>query len=80
MKCLICNTDIEAGGIIAQGVSVMWIPMSEFQKKGIKRVVYTNGKIIGKHNVILGQTKISNAYFCNQCNKVIEVFDVEQVL
>ena len=64
------------GGIVTHGVSTMWIPQTEFQKKSIKKIIYNGGKNIGCSDVFLGQTKIPNAYFCPNCNKVIGVFDI----
>lgn len=33
MKCILCGSDMQQGGIITQGVSAMWVPETEFQKK-----------------------------------------------
>ena len=76
MKCIFCGSDMQPGVIVTQSVSAMWVPLSEFQKKEIKKLIYTNGKALGHANIIWGQTKIPNAYFCQKCNKVIGVFDV----
>lgn len=76
MKCPICNNEMEEGGIITEGISTMWVPLNQFNKKGLKKLMYSKGKMIGKPNIIIGQTKISNAFFCEKCNKVIGVFDV----
>lgn len=76
MECILCGSDIQLGGIVTQGVSAMWIPLSEFEKKGIRKLIYENGKTIGYTDIIWGQTKIPNAYFCPKCNKIIGIFDV----
>ena len=76
MKCPYCNTEMEEGGLITEGVSVGWLPLEQFKKNGIKNLVLTGLRTIGKHNLILGQTKISNAFYCNSCNKIVGVFDI----
>ncbi|KPU42697.1 hypothetical protein OXPF_37510 [Oxobacter pfennigii] len=78
MNCPLCNCEMEEGGIITSGVSAMWVPMEQFSKKGIRRLIYTNGRVIGKSNVVFGQTKISNAFFCEHCNKIVGIFDVNK--
>ena len=62
--------------MIIDGVACGWVPMEQFQKKGLKRIVYTGLRTIGKPNVLLRQTKVSNAFFCVRCNKVVGMFDV----
>ena len=57
----------------------MWHPISEFEKQKWKRVVYTNGKPIGKSSILLNQTRIPNAHFCQNCNKIIGIFDIEDM-
>ena len=75
MNCIICNSTMEPGGIISEGVSTMWVPLNEFNKRGPKRLVYSGGKRLGTPNILIGQTRISNAFFCKKCNKVIGIFD-----
>ena len=41
-------------------------------------MIYTGGKSLGKIDVVLGQVKLDNAYYCPNCNKVIGYFDVKQ--
>lgn len=76
MRCPICNGEMEEGGIITDDISPMWVPMDQFNRKGLKRLIYSRGKPIGEPNIIIGQTKISNAFFCEGCNKIIGVFPV----
>lgn len=76
MKCPICGAEMEAGGLIVDGVAPGWVPMEEFNRKGLKRLVYTGLRTIGEANILLGQTKIPNAYFCKKCNKIVGIFDV----
>ena len=76
MKCPICNQDMEEGGLIIDGVAPGWIPMEQFKRKGLKRLVYKGLRSIGKTNILFGQTKVPNAHFCRSCNKIIGIFDV----
>ena len=76
MKCPLCEKDMEAGGLIIDGVAPMWVPMSEYERKGLKRLIYQHGRSFGKANVLLSQTKVDNAFFCKDCNKIVGVFDV----
>lgn len=77
MQCPLCGGAMEQGGIITGGVTAMWHPIKEFEKKNWKRVVYVDGKPIGKSSILLNQTRISNAWFCPACNKIIGIFDIE---
>lgn len=76
MLCPICGKEMQEGGLIVNGVSAGWVPMEQFQKKGFERLVYTGYKSIGSWNALLDQTKVPNAWFCEDCNKVTGVFDV----
>lgn len=67
---------MEPGGIVTDGVTPAWVPEKEFKKTGLKRLVYHDAKMIGKANAILGQSKISNAYFCEKCQKIVGIFDI----
>ena len=73
MKCPICNLE---GGIIVNDVVCGWVPIEQIKKKGIKRLIYTGIRTMGEYSIILNQTKISNAYFCKNCNKIMGIFDV----
>lgn len=53
---------MEKGGLIGGGVTLQWFPQAQFGKKGLRRLLYTGGKAIGKSNVLLGQTRVPNAY------------------
>ena len=68
------------GGLIIDGVVPGWVPMEQFQKKGLKRLAYTGLQKIGQTNFLLGETKVPNAYFCRDCNKIVGVFDVAEDL
>ena len=64
------------GGLIVNCVSPGWVPMDQFKRKGIKRLMYTGLRTVGETNILLNQTKIPNAWFCRNCNKVVGLFDV----
>ena len=76
MKCPICNNEMIEGGLVIDGVAPGWVPMEEFQKKGLKRIVHTGLRTIGKSSVLFSQTKVPNAFFCKNCNKIVGVFDI----
>ena len=76
MKCPICNNELIEGGIVVDDVACGWVPMEQFKKKGMKRWLYTGMRTIGESSILFNQTKIPNAYFCKNCNKVMGIFDV----
>ena len=76
MKCPICGGELQEGGLVLDGVAPGWVPMEQFQKRGMKRVVYTGLRTIGQTNFLLRQTRVPGAYFCKTCNKVLGIFDV----
>ena len=55
-----------------------WVPKDEFDKKGLRRISYQEWHSIGNSSILLGQTKIPNAFLCKKYNKVIGVFDVRK--
>ena len=76
MRCPICGNEMQEGGLIIDGVASGWVPMEQFQKKELKRIVHTGLRTIGEVSILWGQTKVANAFFCRQCNKIVGVFDV----
>ena len=50
MICPICGGEMEEGGLIASGISVMWFPLKQFAKRGLERLWYEGGKSVGKSN------------------------------
>lgn len=76
MKCPICGGEMQAGGIVVEGVAAGWVPMEQFEKKGLKRFLYKGVRRIGNANVLLRQIKVPNAHYCPFCKKIIGVFDV----
>lgn len=79
MVCPVCGKEMEKGGLIGGGVTLQWFPQAQFGKKGLRRLLYTGGKAIGKSNVLLGQTRVPGAYYCSDCKKVAGVFDVVEM-
>lgn len=76
MKCPICNNEMIEGGLVIDGVAPGWVPMEEFEKKGLKRIVHTGLRTIGKTSILYSQTKVPNAFLCKNCNKIVGVFDI----
>lgn len=76
MKCPICGVEMIEGGLIIDGVAPGWVPMEQFQKKGLDRIVHTGLRTIGKTSILFGQTKVPNAFLCKKCNKIVGVFDI----
>jgi len=76
MKCPLCHQAMEEGGLIIDGTRPAWVPMEEFEKKGLSRLLYTDCRTIGQTNFILSQTRVPNAHFCRSCNKIVGIFDV----
>jgi len=50
--------------------------LDQFQAKGLKRLRCKNPRYIGKRNTLLRETRVSNAFFCENCNKIVGIFDV----
>ena len=68
---------MEKGGIVAEkAITVMWHPESEFQKKGLRSISFTSGRLLGSHHPFRGVVKIPDAWYCGKCEKVTGIFDV----
>ncbi len=79
MKCPVCQNEMIEGGLFVDGVLVRWVPLDTYNKKGIGGLVYTGNKVLeGKTNHIINKTKIPNAYYCENCNKVVGIFDISE--
>lgn len=79
MICPCCGKEMQKGGIVADGaVVVSWHPQEQFEKTGLKSLWYSGGKSIGKSNLLLKNTKMPNAWYCESCDKVFGIFDVTQ--
>ena len=74
MKCPICGEEMLAGGLISAGISVGWVPKDEFDKKGLRRISYQEWHSIGNSSILLGQTKIPNAFLCKNYYKLYMSF------
>lgn len=53
MNCPLCGYEMEKGGIVTDGIVSTWVPDNEFEKKGLKRIVYHNAKDIEESRVSL---------------------------
>lgn len=67
---------MEEGGLIINSVMPGWVPMEQFKKRGLRRLLYTGLRTIGKSNYLLGQTRVDNAFYCPKCRKIVGLFDV----
>ncbi|SHH27774.1 hypothetical protein SAMN02745245_00975 [Anaerosphaera aminiphila DSM 21120] len=76
MKCPICDSEMEKGGIFADTIYVYWYNEEEVKEDTITLKVRTSGVPIGKNNFVLGTTRIENAYLCKKCKKIVGVFDI----
>lgn len=76
MNCPICGGVMEEGGLIINSVMPGWVPMEQFKKRGLRRLLYTGLRTIGKSNYLLGQTRVDNAFYCPKCRKIVGLFDV----
>ncbi len=76
MLCPLCSLEMEVGGLIIDGVAPGWVPMAQFKRRGLKRLIYTGMRTFGKTNILLGQTKASPAFYCRHCRKIVGLFDV----
>lgn len=72
MKCPMCDNEMQEGGLKIDGVAPGWVPMEEFQKKGLKRIVHTGLRTIGETSILLGQTKVPNVFFVSLAIKLLE--------
>lgn len=76
MNCPICGEKMLEGGLVAAAIAISWHSKEQFEKNYLG--IYTDGKsLAGKSNILLGQTTVPNAYFCEKCSKVVGVFDVK---
>lgn len=78
MKCPVCGNEMESGGLLIDGTLIRWVPLDTFNRGPLHRMHLTGNKIV-KHesNMLTRQTKVSNAHYCNICDKVIGIFDIQ---
>ncbi len=80
MNCPLCGKPMEKGGIIAdRAIVVAWYPETEYEKKGLKSLIYRGGKWLGTHHPLRGVVRIPNAWYCSRCDKVTGIFDVSHM-
>ncbi|MBQ6808491.1 MAG: hypothetical protein IJP07_04970 [Firmicutes bacterium] len=77
MKCPLCETEMQPGGLLIDGLLVRWAPMESFQRKGAKRLLLPGCKpLAGETNHLLRQVKLPQAWHCPACKKIIGFFDL----
>lgn len=76
MNCPICGGVMEEGGLIINSTAPGWVPMEQFKRRGLKRLLYTGLRTFGRSNYLLGQTRVENAFYCQSCKKIVGLFDV----
>ncbi|MFQ9901455.1 MAG: hypothetical protein ACLRWF_07175 [Ruthenibacterium sp.] len=57
MKCPLCGRDMQEGGLIIDGVAPGWVPLEQFNKKGLGRLLYTGLRTIGASNILCGRQR-----------------------
>ena len=73
MKCPICNNEMQEG-VIASMRPIKWIPLETYKKKF--RLSDKGEKYISNYNPIT-YCVAPNAYYCEDCDKVIGIFDIK---
>lgn len=69
---------MEAGGLLIDGTLVRWVPMETFDRGALGRMVLTGNKVIEHEtNMLMKQTKVSNAHYCCNCEKIVGIFDIQ---
>lgn len=77
MKCPKCGMEMEKGGIVAESLYIVWYPEEKFRKNPIMRT-FDIGKRIGTTSMLYSETTVPDAYYCEKCNIVTGVFNVEE--
>lgn len=78
MKCPVCESEMQEGGLSANGRFVIWHSKEIFDKKRFLGVLAEGKFLKSKFNFLTMQSKIPNAFYCEKCNKVVGIFDVEE--
>lgn len=76
MRCPVCGKEMAPGGLVSQGVVLGWVPMDQFRKKGLRRLMHMGVRTIGRSSALLGQTLVPGAWYCAECNTVTGTFAV----
>ena len=71
--CPVCNGPLIPGGIITTDASPYWVPEKELYRKRLRLGVYHPLKVSSPDWLRRG--RIEKAYYCEQCRKIIGVFD-----
>lgn len=75
LKCPVCNAEMQLGGLVANGQWVLWYAETDYKKHAFKRFFIKNHKKLG-HPRWDGSTGIDNAFYCENCDKIIGIFDI----
>ena len=81
MKCPVCDNEMQPGGLITglRGGAVSWLPVDKYEKSRGPLRAQMNGKILMAENKFFsGQRKIPNAFFCEKCNKIVGIFELDE--
>ncbi|MBP3704650.1 MAG: hypothetical protein J6I98_03855 [Clostridia bacterium] len=79
MKCPVCGSEMKAGGLWVTGTLVRWLPEESFKKNTILNMFFPDAKVLsGKTNHFTRETKVPNAHYCENCRKIIGVFDLDE--
>ncbi len=73
MKCPICEKEMLEGGLVFGGYSPTWVDKNQLNKA---MVMEAGHELVAESNYLTRQTKVKNAFYCEQCNKVTGIFDV----
>lgn len=83
MKCPICGNEMEKGGIIIGESRYMdtpsWYPESELKKRWLNTFRREGERVISQpdeYRFLSGENHYE-AWLCQNCNKVVAVFDVK---
>lgn len=85
MKCPVCESEMQSGGLItsSRGRFISWLPKDSFEENRSFMRALTDGKTIKVETkffalMLSGQVKIPNAFYCEKCNKIVGIFDIEE--
>ena len=75
MKCPICHSEMQPGGLTASGQWVLWYPEPDCKEHTLKQLFRKTCKKLG-HPSWDNSTRIDNAFYCQTCDKIIGFFDI----
>ena len=78
MNCPVCGKEMAAGGLWVSGTLVRWLPEKDFRESTLFKIVFPDAKVLkGKTNHLMKETKVPGAYYCENCGKIVGIFDLE---